>query len=300
METEKVVLEDPDVQATADAISTAAEEGRVSKADAAALSIWHAQLAEARACLAKLLVLLESHEANRQPLLTAALTWAVLDAKLPVATELRPGWICAEEAGSSTTAQLPAAAPHIWALTPQPEELLAATRAVWGEGHPRAAPVLVTTLGGFPVSHLVNAVVLGRDLQVGKHAAPLPDPSRWIMLPPAERIYVAEEAGAGATKQLRPEIKELIGRHATTTQQQIQFENMRFVGENPEEYLRWAVPTEARELLYPLIRNGVFKEDPTRLEYIRIDEQEVQCIVRMQEEAQAKAAKAEKAADDKA
>jgi hypothetical protein len=295
METEKVVLEDPEVQAVVDDLAAALADGRISEADAAALGTWQAQLAEARACLAKLLVLLESHEANRQPLLTAALTWAVLDAKLPVATELRPGWIRGEGQDPAGEQPPPPAAPHLWALTPQPEEVLPAARAVWGEDHPRAAPLLSTTLGGFPVSHLVDALVLGRGLKAGKHSAPLPGPEQWTLMPPAEDIYVrgGGEGGEEALiKELRPEIKALIGRHATTREQQIQFENLRYVAEHPEDYLRWAVPTEARDFLYPLIRNGVFKEDPTRIEYIRIDEQEVQRIIRVQEQARAEAAKA--------
>lgn len=291
METDKMTFEDPDVQATADAIAAAVASGELSERDAASLSMWHAQLAEARACLAKLLVVLESHEANRQPLLTAALTWAVLDAKLPAATELRIGWLNGGDvegpSGPDRSVIGRAAVPHLWALTHQPADVLEASRLVWGPASPRAAASLVTTLGGFPVSHLTDAVVLGRGLRAGRekdgrHASlPLPDPSAWRLMPRGGEGGGEEEAAAAA---------RMAARLLTTQEARVQFDNMRFVAERPEDFLRWAVPTEARELLYPLIVSGVFKEDPTRHEYLRIDDNEVQRLIEAQNRAAEEAA----------
>jgi hypothetical protein len=281
MRTDKVKLENAALEDTARRIAEALQQGRINEDQAEALSVWEASVAEARACVAKLAALLESHDTNRQPTLTAALTWAVLDAKLPEPTELRPGWILpAEEEPAKTTP-----VPHIWALTAQPAHVLDAAAAVYGEGHPRAAKHLVTDLGGFPVSHLVDYLVLGQRLRAGKTSAPRP--TRAVMMPTRAALYPGPENECGGA--LREEAKELITKYATTKEMQMVFENARYVAHQPREYLRWAVPTEVRAFLYPLIVNGVFKNDPTRVEYVRIEEEDVARIIEAQQKAASEA-----------
>jgi hypothetical protein len=290
MRTDKVRLDNPSLEATAQAIAEALQQGRLTRDEAESLSVWEAALAEGRACVAKLAALLETHDANRQPTLTAALTWAVLDAKLPEPTELRPGWLLPDEArvaaAPPSTPALPV--PHLWALSRQPEDARRAAAKLWGAAHPRAGEHLVTDLGGFPVSHLVDYVVLGQRLRAGKHAAPYPSPAQTVMLPTRAALYPGPEAACGGA--LREEVKALIAKHAPTKELQMVFENARYVADQPREYLRWAVPGEVRAFLYPLILNGVFKTDPTRIEYVRIDDADVARIIEVQKRVAAEGA----------
>lgn len=293
MRTEKVRLDNPALEATAGAIAAAVRDGTLTREEAEALSVWEAALAEGRACVAKLAALLEAHDANRLPTLTAALTWAVLDAKLPEPTELRPGWILPHpEAAPAEDAAKEARhpAPHMWALSRQPEDARRAAAKLWGETHPRAGEHLVTSLGGFPLSHLVDYVVLGQRLRAGKHAAAFPSPAQTVMLPTRAALYDGPEADCGGA--LRESAKALIARYAPTKELQMVFENARWVAHEPREYLRWAVPSEVRAFLYPLILNGVFKTDPTRMEYVRIDDADVARILEVQKRVGEEAAAA--------
>jgi hypothetical protein len=282
MRTDKVRLDNPALEATAGAIAAAVRDGTLTREEAEALSVWEAALAEGRACVAKLAALLEAHDANRQPTLTAALVWAVLDAKLPEPTELRPGWLLPVPEPAEEQPQPPHRhpVPHLWALSRQPEDARRAAAKLWGADHPRAGEHLVTDLGGFPVSHLVDYVVLGQRLRAGKHSAPYPAPAQTVMLPTRAALYDGPEADCGGA--LRDSAKALIARHAPTKELQMVFENARWVADQPREFLRWAVPSEVRAFLYPLILNGVFKTDPTRMEYVRIDEADVARILEVQ------------------
>jgi hypothetical protein len=236
-------------------------------------------------CLVKLLTILEGHDANRQNLLTAALTWAVLDGKLPEPTELRAGWIVPAAEGAKPI-------PHIWALTRQPPEVLAAAAVIWGEGpsagarsaHPRAAPKLVTDLGGFPVDTLVDAVLLGQRVKAGRNSAPYPPVEAMHLLPPSSEIFVG-----GEEDSMRPAAKAAIAKFAPDAGMQLIFENTRYVAAHPRDYLQWGLASEVRAFLFPLIVNGVFKGDPTKLEYVRIDEAEVQRVVEQQKRAKEQA-----------
>jgi hypothetical protein len=265
---EKVTLASPDIDDTARRIAEAVAEGKITEDAAEAISIWQAAVAEARVCLVKLLTILEGHDANRQGLFTAALTWAVLDAKLPEPTELRAGWILPE--GGS-------AIPHIWALTRQPAEVIEAARVLWGADHPRAQEVLMSDLGGFPVDNLVDAVVLGQRVTAGRKSAPYPPLASMVMLPPLSEVYVG-----GAEDVMQPAVKETILKYAPDKGMQLIFENTRYVAAHPRDYLQWGVSTEVRTFLYPLIVNGVFKGDPSKLEYVRIDEEEVARVMEFQ------------------
>lgn len=302
MSSEKVTLDNPVLVASADAIAAAREAGRIDDEEAEALAMWEYQLMDARSVLAKVFVLLESHDSNRQPLLSAAIAWAVLSAKVSEPTTLRPGWLLPEApppppptaAGQTIPPPTPPPIAHIWALTKQPVLARAAAAKVWGSAHPRAAEFLVTDLGGFPVSHLVDAVLLGQRLyarvapnravtaNTTPPSAPYPSMDRCVMVP-EQGIYEDEER-----QRISAAGKAMIERYAPTPTLKMMFENARYVASNPKDYLQWGVATEVRKFLYPLL-SSAFKGDATKLEYVRIAEEDVARIIEEQNRAGAAA-----------
>lgn len=262
MRSEKVVLENPAVAATAAEFERRVAAGELTKEEGAQLSVWEAALAEARACLAKLLAELETYDSNRQAALSAALAWAVLRAKLPEETELRAGLIFSSAEGPGA-----APLPHIWALSAQPPRLLPLLERVWGAGHPRAAPKLVTDLGGHAVSHLVDAVILGQGIKAGRNSQPAP-----YTLPGRTARLVAQS-----------EIGALLG---SLPAERLLMENLSYVARCPRDFLTWGVPSEARAFLYPIVVNSILKEDPTRIEYVRLDEEQVARVAAAQQQQQ--------------
>jgi len=261
---EKVVLVNGAIEAAAQHYSNLVREGSLTAEEASQLSVWEASLAEARACLAKLLAELETYEANRQVGLTAALVWAVLQAKLPEETTLRCGLIFPQGSGSfappgaaSSAATATPPLPHLWALSGQPPRLLPLLRRAWGEGHPRAAAQLFTDLGGHAVSHLVDAVVLGQELRAGRKSSAVP--------------YLG---AAGAQAKLIDPARAVAMLEPFPTERLV-MQNLAFIAEHTRDYLMWGVPAEVRAFVYPIVLNAVLKDDPTRIEYVRLDEEQV-------------------------
>jgi len=254
---EKVILTNPVIESTAALFAAKVAEGVITAEEGAQLSVWESSLAEARACLAKLLAELETYDANRQSATSAALSWAVLRAKLPEETVLRAGLVFPPEGSAAPPL------PHIWALSSQPPRLLPVLARVWGADHPRAGAQLVSDLGGHAVSHLVDVVILGQLLKAGKGAQPLPYtlPNRSARLVPSDRFA------------------DLF---ASLPEQRLVMENLAYVARSTRDYLTWGVPAEVRAFLYPIVMNAVLKDDPTRIEYVRLDEEQVRRVAEAQ------------------
>jgi hypothetical protein len=272
---EKATLENGLIDDLASKVSAAAEAGTISREESESVSIWIGILSEARAYLAKLLLYLENYSINHHAIMTASFTWAVLSANVTEPTTLRSGWVLPEEGTESST---PAAAiPHLWCLTRQPEGVVSVLSRVLGPDHVLAQPTLMTDLGGFNVSYLVDAVILGQRLRVAVPGKSAPYPS-------AERLVMLPEWTDYESEQSRRESRELITKHSSTPAQRAMAENWRFVAAHPRDYLKWGISTEVRSFFYPHLA-ALLNSDPTKLEYIRIAEEDVRRVVEAQKRA---------------
>jgi hypothetical protein len=217
------------------------------------LALWESVLFEARALLAKLVVLLENHSINGQPFLPAALAWAILRAKVPEKSTIRVGWFELEGG---------AGVPHFYIETQQPAALMPTLAALYTPEHPRAKPTLTTDLSSYPKPHLTDALILGQMLKLNK------DPRKSAPYPQHPRV---------------PYSQDNLTRFHPSAEERMKISNLVYVAEHPEMYLRWAVSTEMRKFVYPIVIS-MLNSDPTKLEYIRITDEEVQRILSVQKE----------------
>jgi hypothetical protein len=147
------------------------------------------------------------------------------------------------------------------------------------------------------VSHLVDVVLLGQTL----HTRDLETFAQPGSSFPASAPYAFGEMGPtlvfpehgvyadGERTSLTPAAKALIDRMSPTPGLKMMFENARYVASNPKDYLQWAVPTEVRKFIYPLVVSA-FKGDPTKVEYARISEEDVARVIEAQQKQGAEGA----------